>query len=188
MENLEAAGKQESLEDQYKIVKQKTNLSAVMQYGNMSFTNLPVGDFIGDTSPRFDVHKKHHDEHHKSTSVNSRDIPLHLSYYRYLRADATDFARRQQLAFELIAELSSRNYYDNLFMSLATEIADESIFHAKPQIPAVCGDCCDKVNKAMEEYCGGYDDYSLQYSRVVYNLCVSNGETEKIVEKLRELC
>jgi len=40
-ENIE----KETLEEQYKIVKKETNTSMVMQFGDMSISKLPVGDF-----------------------------------------------------------------------------------------------------------------------------------------------
>merc|ERR1711890_12654 len=122
----------------------------------------------------------------KLGNVNSRDIPLHLAYYNYIRADKSDFATRQKLADALAAEVASRQKVDNLLLTLATNVFSVDKFFQEANTNGECL-CCDKVHEAMYSHCGGYTDYSLQYSRVVVNLCeVSTADV--IIEELKALC
>jgi len=193
MENTEDAGDLETLAEQYKIVQQEVTMSKVMQYGDLAYTELPVGDFVGGASARLGVKKDRQDDVPScSSTVDSHNIPLHLAYYKYLRTDQKDFAARQIAAQYLQYEISRRSYADQLFMNLArafagTEQLAEDLFNAPAQTPVICGQCCSIVNNAFKEFCGAYDDYSIQYSRVVYNMCAFN-QTDKVVGLLLGLC
>lgn len=50
MENTDSVGYNQSLEMQYNTVRSETTSSHVMQYGNMTFVNLTVGEFQGGNS------------------------------------------------------------------------------------------------------------------------------------------
>merc|ERR1712045_643747 len=165
-------------------VKKTTTKSHVMQYGTMSFTSDPIGDFMGDVSNNVTSTKA--TPKRESVNVRSRDIPLHLAYYNYIRADHSDFATRQKLADALAAEVASRQKVDNLFHTLATNVFSVEKFFQEANSNGECL-CCDKVHEAMYSHCGGYTDYSLQYSRVVVNLCeVSTADV--IIQELKALC
>jgi len=183
MENADSVGKTETLADQFTIVKKATSKSHVMQYGTLSFTSDPIGDYMGDVSNNQSLVAG---SSRSSVNVDSRDIPLHLAYYNYVRADKSDFAARQQLAADLIAEVESRQKADALFHKLSAEVATVDKFFQAADFKGECL-CCDQVHQAIADGCGGYSDYSLQYSRVVVNLCaVSDAST--IISKLVELC
>ncbi|GFR75409.1 vacuolar-processing enzyme [Elysia marginata] len=54
MENSDSADLHtETLEKQYEIVKEETNQSHVQQFGDMSFTNLPVEEFVANGKSRY---------------------------------------------------------------------------------------------------------------------------------------
>merc|ERR1712083_107086 len=161
-------GKKETLADQFAEVKKTTTKSHVMQYGTMSFTSDPIGDFMGDVSNNVTSTKA--TPKRESVNVRSRDIPLHLAYYNYIRADKSDFEARQQLANNLIAEIENRKKADEMFRQLAIKVFSEEKFFQESNIRGPCL-CCDEVNEVIATHCGGYTDYSLQYSRVVANLC-----------------
>jgi len=182
MENADMAGKNETLIAQFNVVKKMTTKSHVMAYGDQSWTDLPIGDFMGDTA---NVDSKLSLKR-ESVNVDSRDIPLHLAYYNYIRADKSDFAERQELANTLVAEVTHRQKIDSMFYDLAKQVASEEKFFSAASAPGECL-CCDKVHAAIEENCGGYTDYSLQYARVVVNLCeVSDADT--IISALLPMC
>jgi hypothetical protein len=48
MVNSEQAGGKETLQEQYDIVRNQTDKSHVMQYGGITWTALPIADFIGN--------------------------------------------------------------------------------------------------------------------------------------------
>jgi len=110
-----------------------------------------------------------------SSHVDSRDIALHLAYYRYLRAPKRSEVARVALD-ALNKEIAARETADKLFHSLAVTasasagfIDHESMFSAPAHVK--CGSCCEYADQAIAKFCGGYTDYSLQYRKVVVNAC-----------------
>jgi len=192
MENADAVGKDETLEDQYTIVKKATNLSHVMQYGDQTYTSDKIGDFLGDTGAKAVALTE---EAPKSNSnVESRNIPLHLAYYRYLRADQSDVEGRRSLAADLQRQLAAQMKADEMFMSLSSKLmggienkAKKLFFARAPENAAACGECCIEVRQAYEQSCGRFTDYSLQYVRVLTNAC-GLATKSTIVETIKALC
>jgi legumain len=180
----EHVGKQETLEQQFTIVKKATDKSHVMQYGTQTWTSDPIGNFMGDESNNGT--SKIESPRRESVNVDSRDIPLHLAYYNYLRADKSDYATRQKLAAALTYEVESRQKADSLFHSLATNVFSTEKFFQAANLRGECA-CCEEVHDIVDSHCGGYTDYSLQYARVIYNLCeVSSPDV--IIRELKALC
>jgi len=193
MENADEAGPKETLQQQFDIVKQKTTMSHVMQYGDLTWTSEPIGNYLGGNKTISPFMPRLSKKEGSSSNVKSADIPMHLAYYKYLRADPTDFEGRAQLAKELQQQLSRRLAVDQVFMDLAVAAGNQDAFSLKAKMPVVCdGRCCDKLSNAYTAQCGGWDDYSLQYHRVIVNVCAGiehqPEEADKLVTKLTSLC
>lgn len=192
MENADQVGKDETLQDQYTIVKKLTTKSHVMQYGNMSYTSDPIGNFLGDTQ-KVAPAPVPQEEARSSSNVRSRDIPLHLAYYRYLRADHSQFEARQTLAKTLQAQLTAQIEADQFFMTLSEKLTLNkekamSLYVAPSPANSIdCGSCCVESREAYKKYCGGFTDYSLQYVRVLTNAC-SMASEEHIVGLIKDMC
>jgi len=71
-----------------------------MQYGDLSWTSEPIGNYLGNNSTEFKAEVVANPSKSNS-NVKSADIPMHLAYYKYLRADPTDFELRMTLAKQL---------------------------------------------------------------------------------------
>jgi legumain len=194
MENTDSAGLNETLQTQFNVVKQLTTQSHVMQYGDISWTSQQIGAFLGDKkSIPLPKQKVEVDPIAARSAVESRDIPMHSKYYAYLRADKSDLSAQHAAAQELIDEVQNRMWADNLFLGLTMEIVGEQGYAAVFKMPAITPVtsfvCFDEVNAAFQQYCGGYDDYSLKYSRVAASLCnYTNQESEKIIAHLKTQC
>jgi len=127
-----------------------------------------------------------------SSGVNARDIPLHLAYYRYVRADKTDLQGSHMLATQLQAAITRRVATDNNFLTLTQNVMGgpgvkaESVFGlpSPSHLPAV--ECMQESISAYEARCGRMDDYALQYTRIFANLCdiVSVTEIMKGVDNI----
>jgi legumain len=190
MENADQAGPTETLAQQFTIVKQLTTQSHVMQYGDTTWTSEPIGNYLGGNKTFVPVVTKNEGS---SSNVKSQDIPMHLAYYKYLRADATDYEGRAALAKELQMHLNRRVAVDQIFLNLATAAGNQDSFVLKAKTPVVCdGRCCEKLSEVYTQQCGGWDDYSLQYHRVIVNVCADIEqqpvEAGKLVAKLSALC
>jgi len=193
MENADEVGKDETLEEQFTIVKKLTNLSHVMQYGDQTYTSEPIGNYLGDTTAVKAVVPPTQEVTGSNSNVESRNIPLHLAYYRYLRADQSDVEGRRKLATELQSTLAAQMKADEIFMQLSLKLmggvddkASRLFFARAPENAAECGACCIETRQAYQERCG-FTDYSLQYVRVLTNAC-GLASTSTIVETIRSLC
>jgi hypothetical protein len=163
MENTDQVGPSETLQAQYLIVQNLTNQSHVMQYGALDFTSYPTGDFIGEGAAEEYVDVEvdlSRAAPKRSSQVSSRDIPLHLSYYRYLRAETFSPESAKHLA-ALRAQLDSREAAQNRFLKLAELLSVDSkgrrrgtaehLFNA-PATPIRSG-VCIQVSLALTSLC-----------------------------------
>jgi legumain len=192
MENADAQGPTETLQAQFLDVRTKTTQSHVMQYGDLSWTSEPIGNYLGGSNTTFKAEVVKNPSR-SSSNVKSADIPMHLAYYKYLRAESTDFEARMALAKELQQQIARRVAVDNMFMDLTTAANNVDAFVLKAKMPVVCdGRCCEKLSNAFAAKCGGWDDYALQYHRVFVNLCADINhqpdEADKLVNTLNSLC
>jgi len=191
-------GMKETLQEQFVVVKQLTTMSHVMQYGDLTWTNMTIGQFQGEKSIIPGMSRRPEGPAVGPSSsgvVESRDIKMHSLYYAYMRADRSDLAASHAAAKALTQEIEHRLQQDDIFASLTRAmVADNwgSIFAMRSVTPVVASQCVDTVNAAVQQFCGGYSDYSIQYSRVVNNLCVyhahSSSSAEMMVGTLRQLC
>jgi len=197
-------GMKETLGDQFTVIKTLTTLSHVMQYGDLTFLNMSIGQFQGEVKPSGLLGMTRQEEPvvaARATGpkaagvVSSRDITMHSLYYAYLRADKSDMSHSHAAAAALQKEIAHRVASDNIFTGLAKTMASEnwgSVMSAAPVTPIVSSDCVTAVHAAVEQFCGGFSDYSLQYARVVYNVCTlhqhSTSATARMVHSLQSLC
>jgi len=190
MENADAQGPKETLQAQFLDVRTKTTQSHVMQYGDLNFTSDPIGNYLGSNTFKAEVVSN---PSKSSSNVKSADIPMHLAYYKYLRAEPTDFEARMTLAKQLQQHLVRRLAVDTVFMDLTNAANNADALVVKAKMPVVCdGRCCEKLSNAYATRCGGWDDYSLQYHRVIVNLCADIDHqpqaADKLVSTLNSLC
>jgi len=189
MEDTDNKGTAQSLQTQYTTIKATTKMSHVMQYGDQSFTSDPLSNFLNDKAIAKAAIASAKNGESDLGRVDSRDIPMHLAYYDYLRADKNDLEASHQYAQKLINEVQTRVKSDNLFLSLTKATTnDVALFSAPVTTGVVCGACCDTVNMAVYDMCGGYNDYSFRYARVEHNLCTAGVPESQLVTTLRALC
>jgi legumain len=190
LENTDDVGQSQSLKTQFDSVKAKTKMSHVMMYGDASFQSDPLSNFLSDKEATrvamAEVAKA--DNNNELGRVDSRDIPMHLAYYNYLRADKGDLETSHELAAKLVAEVEGRIKADNLFLGLTKAVTNDVALFSAPASSKQCGKCCDTVNNAVFDMCGGYTDYSFRYARVVWNLCTAGVDASQMVHTLRALC
>jgi len=187
MEDSDRVGVSETLFTQYTTVRNLTNLSHVMQYGQVDFVDLPTGTFIGgvarslrrliptsEQSTAVIAHKN---------SVPSRDVPMHLLYNKYKKAD-TPTTRRAAMR-KLALEVDMRVHVDTVFeqfAQLAVVAANQSgervdSLFGMPETPIIHDECMNVVEAVWRAECGGWNDYSTQYGSVIINACrmINNG-------------
>jgi legumain len=207
MENSDSVGTSETLEAQFLIVQNLTSQSHVMQYGDETWTSEATGDYIGEGSKKHAHHAKKApvmevDEAHRPAShVNSRDIPMHLAYYRYLRAGRFSPESKSALA-ALRAQLDARETAEARFTQLAHLLAhdrhtgkllhDPELWFNTPAAPVRSGVCVKAAVKALKAHGCDYDDFSLQFHRVIVNACSAHKHEEDmahfVVKQIAKVC
>eukprot|EP01059_Diplonema_ambulator_P035907 TRINITY_DN867_c2_g1_i1.p1 TRINITY_DN867_c2_g1~~TRINITY_DN867_c2_g1_i1.p1 ORF type:complete len:423 (+),score=84.77 TRINITY_DN867_c2_g1_i1:93-1361(+) len=164
----------ETLEKQFKVVRNLTTKSHVQQFGDEKLSRLPAAIFEG----RGGEHPVEPREF--SSEISSRDIPLHIAYYKYLRSSSkTDF-------YKFILEAEQRSQADLLFTSL---LATYPPHLSQYTLDAPTLVCAKQVHEAVNAYCGGYSDYSMKYSYIAADLCgYTNLDAVGIVSAVEKVC
>jgi len=213
MEDSDNKGPLESLGDQWKTILKMTTKSHAQQYGDVSWQSLNIGQFqgeryndtkfgspfinLGAPMPSTAAVQTIEAQRDAAGAVPSRDIPMHLAYYRYLRADKTDLVASHAAAEELLAHVAGRVKTDKTFLNLASLFlssnAEATAFLARPSVNANdCGECCARGHAMVERACGGYGEYGMQYIKVVNNICAANGNDASfgnvLAEKIAAVC
>mmetsp|Transcript_1895 Transcript_1895/g.2497 ORF Transcript_1895/g.2497 Transcript_1895/m.2497 type:complete len:449 (-) Transcript_1895:246-1592(-) len=205
MQNAEKAGQDETLAAQFSQVQKLTTKSHVSKFGDEDFTSDPIGDYMGngDSSKNVSRAAAHRvvknsadggdetppERANEAGMVSSRDIPVHLAYYSFIRADSSDLAAVQASAQRLKDQIDARVRADTLFYTLAHAFNKPHVLTAKAHMGDCPNSCCDTVNDMVYAVCGGYTDYSLKFIKTVHNLCVEmGGDGKMLAEKVNSLC
>jgi len=189
LQDTDNNGMQHILQTQFETVRKKTVNSHVTQYGDVTIAKKPLGEFMGEknghvASTKILPHVQ--SSTRPASSVRSRDVPLHIAYYKYLRASERGLLQdSHEAAQELTAIINKRLAADNLFLQLTRAVTGDqsaSLMHSPAPVGAdQCGACCTEVHKFMMDRCGGFDDYSMQYVKVIRNLCHHVSRTQNAV-------
>merc|ERR1711937_623165 len=97
----------ESLDAAFQVIKTKTDRSQVMQWGDVTFTDDKVSEFIGNLNVLSASASASEDP--SKSAVNARQIDLDRLYNMYA---ATTSAERLQIGQELLQELASQMAVD----------------------------------------------------------------------------
>jgi len=185
MEDTDKFGQARTLADQLAAVQKLTTMSKVMAWGDVSWLNLTVGNFQGDKAllgteqPAVEysgAEPSHYsaDELREMSAVSTYDIPMHLSYYQYLRHDGKDMKESHVLLNELLSELTMRAATDKVMIALTEKLAGEratQVMNARMGTAQINGDCIAIAKQAWAIHCGEFTDYARKYVRVLNNLC-----------------
>jgi len=202
MEDTDKFGMGRTLQDQYVAVQKLTTQSRVMQWGDVSWTNMTLGDFQGQSKEELVVEpaveysgaepaQYSADELREMSAVSTYDIPMHLAYYQYLRHDAKNLAENHQMLGELIAELQMRQSTDKMMMSLTRKLVGdraEAVMNARQGAATYDWTCLPVAKQAWRVHCGEFTDYARKYVRVLNNLCTEGVPVEHIESTIAALC
>ena len=163
IEDSDESNAKESLQDQYEIVKKKTNRSKVMQWGDLSFLQDPVDDFIGKSKkgnlatenirlirPLRAVGRK---PASKSAHFNSRTNKLQSLSALYARE------RSHAVFQEMMEEMADMQRYDSSFNRLSVRLGLTGSYNDKD----LQSECIKETFEKYEQKCGRFSDYGLKY-------------------------
>jgi len=188
----------ESLDSQFQLIKTKTARSQVMQWGDVTFTDDKVSEFIGDLN--VDLASASTSEDPSKSAVNARKVDLDRLYTLY--QEATTSAERLQVGQELQQELASQLAVDVIheaFLDLVfpgDEATKERMRSAKTAPDRM--DCEMRVHQAFETYAAPHfnanSGFALQYHQIVVNVCEEfyasgvNGPIQQLADAVKTAC
>uniref|UniRef100_A0A1I8GLU7 Hemoglobinase n=2 Tax=Macrostomum lignano TaxID=282301 RepID=A0A1I8GLU7_9PLAT len=179
---------QESLDQQFAVVKSKTNTSHVMKYGDTSLGSDKVGEFQGSLAG---VRAVQSETSPNSDAVSQRDVKLTVLQKRL--ASAKTEQDRVILSF-LIRELETKNakiaqVFDDI---VRKSLTDPRLARYLRMIRFRLNnfDCHHSVVDEINERCFnlGQTEEALRHVYKVVNLCESRVPTDRIVAAVREVC
>jgi hypothetical protein len=101
--------------------------------------------------------------------VHVRDVPLHLAYYRYLRADPGDSESRYNLAKKLLDMIERRILIDSLREALESFLVSLHVDKDKHR-PTHFNACFRQLDSLLQK-CIGLDAYSSTLLHLFNHLC-----------------
>jgi len=166
MENTDEVGMSETLQQQFVITRDKIDLSHAMQYGDLSFTSEPIGNYMASGKSR---------SHTVSTNgpnpnvgaVSSRDV--NLAVLKNIAAATNAPADHAAVR----AEEVSRQAYDDSMMSIVSRLGgvDQVSTLMTTRQTVNDWDCYKTAIETYESECRQFDDYGLKWTGVLNNLC-----------------
>jgi len=186
----------ETLEQQWEVVKQKTNKSKVMQWSDLSFKNDFVSEFVGSKGMILHADVSAANENWPDSSVSARELDLNRWYHLYNHAETGE--ERQKMGVELQKELLAQQRAESAYRRFA-EVAypgDEEAQKAARRLRHKPDyfECETDAHKAFAKYCQGMFDansaFALQFHQVVVNVChdIASGLNLAVVPAVQQAC
>ena len=152
--------KTETLEEQFNRLVKGVTKSHVMRYGDVSFKEDVIGEFIGYPKSGKNVPYQHSFEH-----WDSRDNEMLYRLYRAQHTTGKEQKKWQKLYEE---EVANRQAIDRYFNALAKDAK----YYQMPE-PVKSTECYARAIQQFEDIMGK-SDYSLKYFNVFANMCNEN--------------
>jgi len=191
MEDTDAADPHsEDFLTQYQNIKTKTDLSHVMQYGDLTFNNFVLYDFLGfnkaDRIPRMAYPTT---SNPSAGAVDSRDVVLETLKNRMESAHGKQKIALKQKIHE---ETSRRFKADRVFRALDTfarSVNNGLALNTELNMNEEFNWNCYK--QAVENYeteCGKFNDYSIKYTRNLAVMCANHIAADDIAHVAAKVC
>ncbi|CAM9182571.1 unnamed protein product [Ascophyllum nodosum] len=188
----------ESLDSQYNTIRNETDKSHVHKFGTASMGADPVEWFQGamdfpslqQTETQTETERRGKAEEVAEIpilrdAVNSRDIKLHTLYHQL--DSATSARDQQRIENEIDEELAARLESGKVFWSIMRETA------GRAPVPSLTGiftkhSCLKAASTAVIAHCGPWNDFSLQYVRLLAELCQAGYSALRIADAAERTC
>ncbi|KAK8811372.1 hypothetical protein WA158_003106 [Blastocystis sp. Blastoise] len=160
-----------TLQQQFDDAKNFTTTSTPLQYGDLSWADTPVGEFIAEKS-----FKECKSLERKSASRQWESRDNNLKFWKHL-AQKGDHEAQQ----EYVKELESRKQADEYFGKLTSKLNTKIDLLMSYPINHINWKCYGPlVDKYQTTY--GFNDYSLKYAHALAALCNTiNGDGHEIL-------
>lgn len=157
----------ETLDVQFAKVKKLTTLSVVMQWGDVSYVKDRVVDFVGASGSLRRTSKLEETMESKASQNNLRPYHVKINYLtnKYQRE------RTEENLQELLAEMRSIQFNDNIFYAVKREIGLDGTY----DVATIDFDCLKESIDYFEARCGKMSEYAYQYVKLLAESCEKRG-------------
>jgi len=176
---------QETLHQQFKIVKQETNESHVQEFGDKKIGQMHVSEFQGRKTATSIVYPKV-----AKGSVKSRDVPLEILKRKFFRSNSEE---EQGMLLKKINKL----HRNRLFLTKTVEDIVKDVFHTEKASNFLTKrskltnfDCYDEVREHFHQECFNtkMNPYALEYFYVLVNLCETGISPSRVKVSMERVC
>merc|ERR1712139_761850 len=166
----------ETLKAQADIVTTKTDKSAVMQWGDLSFQTDKVSEFQGDKASLGNSSPSK-----PAGSVSAREVDLKRAYDNYAQATSAKerLAAGEELQQVLTEQLEVEGAFSRFLQILYPGDSDKHHGMRHGSSPAEHRDCEMATREAFVQH-GKFDAYTgfaLQFQRIIVEACAEQAET-----------
>jgi legumain len=183
----------ETIKKQVANVANETTKSHVQQYGNSSVIPAEtIGHFEGKMKSYHRGSLKQDLQDYSKSAVRTRDIEIHLAYYRMLRAKTQ---QEEAVAGAELEELRRKQAaQDARFSQIALALEPNQQKAAELLVGSVERfshghlDCHKAALQTVVKNCGPLDDYTMRYSRLFANLCEIGMDQQTVQKAIEKGC
>jgi len=161
----------ESLTEQFTVVKQLTDRSEVMQWGDLSFGSDMAIEHIGGGASTASLSA----EESSKNAWSARELELKQAYYNYANAQTSEerLAAGEELKQVLADQLAVETAYDSFLNLLYPGDADKQAAIRAANASPDNRDCEMNTRQSFVQY-GKFDSFStfaLQFHKYIVNVC-----------------
>ena len=179
LEDADLRNSEETIGDQFEIVKKKTDQSPVNEFGDLSIKSLFLKEFFGEASPS-KLNQRVFNKQNRN--IQRKSIDSRLAKFHHLSLLYKETKSILDLN-NVIKELSEIRQNDLFFKEI------KNIFELKEenQLEEINFTCYENVLKTFKSKCSFSNEYSLKFYRHFVNACFKN-ETSIIEMTIDHFC
>ncbi|XP_067894860.1 legumain [Heterodontus francisci] len=182
--------KKESLHQQFKIVKRRTNTSHVQEYGNLKLAHMKLNAFQGSKKSSFNTSQPPVDI---VDAVPSPDVPLAILKRKYMATN--DIKVAQKLLKEINAHLESKRLIQESMekiVSIVTESDEHAAWIINSRSHIRDHVCYQAANYHFKTRCFNWHtplyEYALRQLYALVNLCEESFPINSIRQAMDKVC
>ncbi|XP_057317054.1 legumain-like [Hydractinia symbiolongicarpus] len=181
----------ETLQQQFKLVKEETNTSHVMEFGDLSMGSIVLGKFQGGTSKNYHTSSLNYSPSSTSDAVPSPEVSLMILYHQIRAAKTSE--EKEMYMQKLMKEQEVRSHIHKtvhrIMKKLVVSKSKQGKLLAKTA-QTVMQFCYKQVVTKFRNACYDFTKYehALRHVYIFANLCDEGLSTERILAAIEGAC
>lgn len=180
----------ETLKEQFDRVKQETNTSHVMEFGDLSMGNMVIGNFQGEVSSSASFAKAY-ESSSTADAVPSPMVPMMILYNSIKNAQTIEEKDMYRLKLQQLQETHSaiHDVVNSIVKNVVYSEHKQKHILAKTATPTF-NQCYKTVVTGFRNHCFDFNKYehALRHVYVFANLCDEGIPTGSIMKAIQKAC